>query len=303
MKFIMRTKHFFVLIIGLLIFTSCLRLDDNLYNSKKINSYELDNYKGDQDFILPLSYKIEDSLIHHFTLQSKSNDENSSTTIHAIYIGSISKIATDTIIMYCHGNKWHMDFYWQRAKLLANVGTKNKYGVLMIDYRGYGMSEGKTTEEGMYSDVNAGLEWLASKGLSGNRLAIYGFSMGTASATKLAAEPRALKPNWLINEAPFASAETMVQDASGLAISGTYVVDIKINNSEKIKLVQQPYLWFHGINDSFLKISTHGEIVYKNYKGISGTPIRISLAEHGNVPLVFGFENYTNTISSFLIQH
>ena len=35
-----------------------------------------------------------------------------------------------------------MDFYWQRAKLLANVGGKNRFGVMYLDYRGYGLSEG-----------------------------------------------------------------------------------------------------------------------------------------------------------------
>ena len=77
--------------------------------------------------------------------------------------------------MYCHGNKWHMDFYWQRAKLLAHTNGKNKYGVLMMDYRGFGMSEGDPTENGMYADVNACMKWLKDKGLTNSRLIIYGF--------------------------------------------------------------------------------------------------------------------------------
>ena len=151
----------------LLLFSSCLRLDDNFYNLEdKITEYKLDNYTGEQDFILDNSYHIADSLIHHFTLSSKGPQDNNATTIHAIYIGSISKIQTDTVIMYCHGNKWHMDFYWQRAKLLAHTSGKNKYGVLMIDYRGYGLSEGKPTEDGLYADVDAALQWLKLKGLT-----------------------------------------------------------------------------------------------------------------------------------------
>ncbi len=292
-----------LLMVGvILFFSACLRLDDNLYNAKKIDHYELDNYKGEQDFILDNSYDIADSLIHLFTLASKTPTESNSTTIHAIYIGDIGCIATDTVIMYCHGNKWHMDFYWQRAKLLAHVGGKNNFGVLMLDYRGYGMSEGKTTEDGMYADVNSGLEWLKSKGLTGEKLIMYGFSMGTASATNLTAVPTVLNPHWLVNEAPFASAETMVQDATGLAISGTYVVDLKIDNAEKIKQVKQPYLWLHGTNDSFLKINTNGEVVFKNYGGSKGTALRIPSAEHGNIPLILGFDNYKNTLWNFVNQ-
>jgi hypothetical protein len=273
-----------------------------LYNAKKISAYALDNYTGEQDFILPPSYQIPDSLIHIFTLPSKAIDENSATTIYAIYIGDINQIATDTVIMYCHGNKWHMDFYWQRAKLLAHTGGKNKCGVMMIDYRGYGMSDGKTTEEGMYADVTAALQWLKSKGLTGNRLAIYGFSMGTASSTKLSAMPDALKPHWLINEAPFASAETMVQDGTGLALSGSYVTDLKINNAEMIKQVEQPYLWMHGINDDFLKIDTHGEIVFKHYNGVRGKALRIPYANHGNIPIILGFDYYNKALWDFVNQ-
>ena len=58
-------------------------------------------------------------------------------------------------------------FYWQRAKLLAHTcQEKNKYGVLMIDYRGYGLSEGKPTEDGMYADVDAAFTVVKLNGLS-----------------------------------------------------------------------------------------------------------------------------------------
>jgi pimeloyl-ACP methyl ester carboxylesterase len=295
-------RSFFIFLTSFISLSSCLRLDDNLYNAKKISRYELDQYQGEKDFILPASAQIADSLIHVFTLSSKTASENSPTTIYAIYIGDVKRIATDTVIMYCHGNKWHMDFYWQRAKLLANVGSKNRFGVLMIDYRGYGMSEGKPSEEGMYTDVNTALTWLKTNGLTDNRLAIYGFSMGTASATKLSAEPRALKPNWLILEAPFASAETMVQDATKLAISGSYVTDLKIDNAEEIKKVSQPFLWLHGINDSFLNIKTHGEVVFKNYAGPKAKALRVPFAAHGNIPLILGFEYYKKTIEDFISQ-
>src|ERR1700722_6862424 len=135
-------KIYFILVVLSLFLASCFKLDSNLFNNLKCTQYLLDKYAGTQDFILDNSYTIPDSLIHIFTLSSQEPSESNATQIYAIYIGDISKIATDTVIMYCHGNKWNMDFYWQRAKLLANTGSKNQYGVLMIDYRGYGMSSG-----------------------------------------------------------------------------------------------------------------------------------------------------------------
>ncbi|CAN5460149.1 hypothetical protein BH10BAC1_BH10BAC1_16670 [soil metagenome] len=289
-------------IIFVTLLTSCLTLDDNLFNNAKLDSYKLDGYTGEVDFILDNSYNIPDSLVHIFTLPSQTADESVATTIYAIYIGELSKIATDTVIMYCHGNKDHMDFYWQRAKLLANTKSKNRFGVLMIDYRGYGMSDGKPTEAGIYADVDAALKWLKNKGLSNDRLVMYGFSMGTAPATKSAAEGWSMKPDKLILEAPFASAETMVQDGSGMAMPGSFFTTLQINNGEKIKSVTQPFCWLHGEADDFLNINTHGAVVYNNYQGTYKEAHRIPEAGHSTVPQTMGFGNYSNVIGNFITQ-
>ena len=291
-----------ILIIAIVfIFSSCLRLDDNLYNlTDKITEYKLDNYTGENDFVLDNSYQIPDSLVHLFTLSSKASSESVSTTISAIYIGSLSKIKTDTVIMYCHGNKWHMDFYWQRAKLLAHVSGKNKYGVLMIDYRGYGLSEDKPTEDGLYADVDAALQWLKLNGLSNSRLMIYGFSMGTAPACELTSKPRSMNPSKIILEAPFASADVMANDGSSLNMPGSFFTNLKIDNAEEIKTISQPFFWIHGTNDNFLNIKTHGEVVCKNYKGLYQEAHRIDGADHGEIPVKMGFVNYLNTLSTFI---
>lgn len=287
----------------LLLFTSsCLRLDDNLFNQSKLSQYNLDNYTGEVDFTLSSDYKIPDSLVHLFTLNSQAPDESQGTSIYALYIGDISKIATDTVILYCHGNKDHMDFYWPRAKLLANTGWKNRFGVMMIDYRGFGMSAGKPSEKGLYADVDAALKWLKSNGLSNNRLVIYGFSMGSAPATKLAAEPRSMTPSKLMLEAPFANAETMVQDGSGLALPGSTVTDLQINNAEEIKLVGQPFFWIHGEADDFLNINTHGAIVYANYNGVYKEAHRIPDAGHSTIETTMGFSTYLEAVRSFVTR-
>ncbi len=296
-------KKYILSLIVVVALSSCLRLDDNLYNASKLTEYKLDNYTGEVDFKLDYSYHIPDSLVHVFTLSSQGAGESSATTIYAIYIGDISQIATDTVIMYCHGNKDHMDFYWQRAKLLANTKSKNRFGVLMIDYRGYGMSEGKPTENGLYADTDAALKWLQSKGLTNDRLVIYGFSMGSAPATKLSANNYTLKPSKLMLEAPFASAEVMVQDGSGLALPGTTVTDLQINNGEEIKSVQQPFFWIHGEADDFLNIDTHGAVVYNNYQGTYKEAHRIPNAGHSTIPTTMGFQSYLTAVGNFITNH
>jgi pimeloyl-ACP methyl ester carboxylesterase len=298
----MKTFLLISCIIWLTIGSLGCRIDDSLFNANEneIDKYELNNYKGEVDFRLDTSYNIPANLVSLFTLDSKGPEESSGTKIYSVYIGDQSRIATDTVIMYCHGNKDHMDFYWPRAQLLANTISKNKYGVLMIDYRGYGLSEGKPSEAALYHDVDAGLQWLKARGLSNDRLIIYGFSMGSAPATKLSAEPRSMRPSKLILEAPFASAEAMVQDASKLALPGAFITDLKINNADQIKNVPQPFMWIHGTKDDFLNIKTQGEVVYNNHKGIYKEAHRVPNAGHSNVPLQFGFDAYLQAVGNFI---
>lgn len=298
----MKNTAYLLLFIYTFINTGCSRLDSNLFNANehKISSYQLNNYTGPVDFKLDASYDIPANLVHLFTLNSQATGESSPTKVYAVYIGDLQKIATDTVIMYCHGNKDHMDFYWPRAKLLANTNGKNKYGVLMIDYRGYGLSEGSPTENGLYADVDAGLQWLKSQGLTGNRLMMYGFSMGSAPATMLTAQPRALTPSKLLLEAPFASAKVMAQDATGLALPASFVTDLKIDNAEEIKKVKQPLFWIHGETDDFLNIHTHGELVYNNHPGPVKEAHRIPAAGHSTIPQTVGFQNYLQLVGSFI---
>jgi pimeloyl-ACP methyl ester carboxylesterase len=278
--------------------TSCLRLDNNLFNNIKTDEYRLDATTAEQEISVDASYSIPDSLIH--VLQLTSNDDGNTATIYAEYLGNTSRIATDTVIMYFHGNKGNMDYYWNRAKLLANVGGKNHFGIMTIDYRGYGKSEGTPTESGMYADAEAALKWLAENGLTGDRLIVYGFSLGTAAATYKTANPEVLIPSKLILEAPFAAASVMVQDATALALPPSYFTNLKVDNAVQIEKVKQPFMWLHGINDAFLSIKTHGEVVYSHYHGIYSEAHRIPGGTHTNVPQVWGLDNYKQAVLQFI---
>ncbi len=241
--------------------------------------------------------------MHEVDLYSKDSIVHQTYIRKAIYIGDWAKINTDTVILYCHGNKQHMDFYWPRAKLLANVGGKNRFSVMMLDYRGYGLSEGDPTEEGLYEDVTTALEWLKGKGFTKDRVIIYGFSLGSAPAVKLLAEPRStLVPSKLILENPFASAELMVQDAAQLAMPASFFTNVKVNNAEEIKKIAQPFMLLQSENDKFLKPESHGYVVYKNYKGIYAEEHTVPGADHSTLEVTWGVDQYKNAVEAFIIK-
>lgn len=294
-------KKLIVLFFCLTVLFSCRkRLDDFLFNpDNTVTEYLLDDFTDETSLIVGSEFDIADSMIHRFTIPMEFNGE--SYTIGAVYVGDMSKIASDTVILYCHGNKDHIDFYWPRQKLYANLGGKNTFGVLMFDYPGYGISTGKTSEENMYSSTSVAMQWLKDKGLTNDRMIMMGYSLGCAPVCELTAKGSyPMQPHKIIIESPFASAEVLVQDAAGLNMPASYFINLKIDNAEEVKSITQPMLWIHGMDDTFLNIETHGEIVFKNYNGLYGEAVRVPGGEHEDTPFVFGYDNYSTTLLNFI---
>lgn len=69
--------------------------------------------------------------------------------------------------------------------ILYNLGVN----CFIFDYRGYGNSEGKPSEEGTYLDVKAAYKWLTEKkGISPDDIIVFGRSLGGSIAAHLASE-------------------------------------------------------------------------------------------------------------------
>ena len=293
-----------IILIGILFISlSCRkRLDSFLFNNdNSITEYRLDNFAGDLSLDLPTGYYIPESKIHQFKFTVEDGGELLS--ISAIFVGNLNSISTDTVILYCHGNKDHMDHYWPRQKLLSYVGGQGRFGVLMFDYPGYGLSEGKPTEENMYAATGGALNWLKEKGLTNERLITYGYSLGSAPTCKSVGDkPFVLQPNKIILEAPFASSAVMVQDAAVLNMPASFFVSTKIDNAEQIKKCNVPLYWMHGIDDDFLSFNTHGKLVYDNHTLSWKKKSEVPGAGHNNVPTFMGLELYKENVLHFILS-
>lgn len=289
-----------ILFIALTALACRKRLDGFLFNPSQIESYQLDAYQGELTLDLAGEFGVPDSMIHH--LEWNVELEEGSAKMSAIYVGDLASIATDTVILYCHGNKDHMDFYWPRQKLYAHAGGLGRYGVLMFDYPSFGLSEGKSSEVNMYRTTARAIEWLQTQGLQNERFVIFGFSLGSAAACEVAAHPAeyALSPSKLILEAPFASAEVMIQDAGLLSMPGSFLVDLLIDNATEIKKINIPLLWIHGEDDSFLSVKSHGQPVYDNKTNGYKEAFLVPGGEHETTPFVAGYQNYIDRISTFI---
>lgn len=91
----------------------------------------------------------------------------------------------DITVLFCHGNGGNLSFYSELIGLLQSKG----YGVMAIDYRGYGESTGKPSENGLYKDLRATVDYLReNKNTPKEKLVLWGFSLGGAIVAQIASE-------------------------------------------------------------------------------------------------------------------
>lgn len=79
-------------------------------------------------------------------------------------------------IIFFHGNAGNMGHRLQNAVGLYHNLHCN---MLMVEYRGYGLSEGSPTEEGLYMDARASIDYLMSRSdINLSEIIIFGRSLG-----------------------------------------------------------------------------------------------------------------------------
>lgn len=148
-------------------------------------------------------------------------------------------------VLYCHGNAGNISSRMFKANLLHRLGLN----VLLFDYRGYGKSEGRPSEEGTYRDAEAAWRWLVEeKKLRPEDIVLYGESLGNAIAveTALRHPPRAL-----ILEAAFTSIVDMGERVFPF-LPVRWMTTIRYDNLAKIPRVSCPVLVLHSREDAIV---------------------------------------------------
>src|SRR5262245_34460153 len=86
------------------------------------------------------------------------------------------------VVLYLHGNAGDIGNHIPWAKFLIDAG----YGVLALEYRGYGGNPGSPTEAGLYDDARGAFAFLKQQGIADSRVVLFGESLGTGLAGQLA---------------------------------------------------------------------------------------------------------------------
>jgi alpha-beta hydrolase superfamily lysophospholipase len=166
--------------------------------------------------------------------------------------------ASKGLVFYLHGNAGTSNSWGQ----MAYVYTSLNYDVFILDYRGFGKSEGNIVSESQfYADVQAVYDQV-KQAYTENHIIIIGFSIGSAAAARLAARNN---PGMLILQAPYYSLSDLMQHISPVAyaILPPFVFKYKFPTYQFVAETKAPIVIFHGDKDeviyygSSLKLQQH----------------------------------------------
>ncbi len=144
-------------------------------------------------------------------------------------------------IVFFHGNGGSLALAAQETQGFAAQG----YGVLLVEYRGYGGNPGSPSEDGFYRDGRAALAFLAKQDIAPERTVIIGHSLGTGTASQMAKE---VTPAALILLAPFTSLPDAAAEAMPF-VPARLLVNARFDNLAKVPALKLPVLIMHGTAD------------------------------------------------------
>ena len=145
-------------------------------------------------------------------------------------------------ILYLHGNAGHIGYRMPLARQFIQSGL----GIFLLEYRGYGGNKGKPTENGLYEDSDAALNFLIQQGINPEKIVLYGESLGTGVATKLAMQHQFCA---VILQSPFTSLTSL----SNYHYPWLFIKPWdEFNSLERIQAIRAPILILHGKQDEIV---------------------------------------------------
>jgi fermentation-respiration switch protein FrsA (DUF1100 family) len=147
-------------------------------------------------------------------------------------------------ILFLHGNAGSLENRIYKLNFLGNLDVN----FLIIAWRGYSGSSGKPSEFGLYQDAKSALNWLNSKGITDDKIVLYGESLGTSVAIEVGQNRNFAG---IILEAPFTSMIDIGKKHYPFFPVKLLLKD-KYVSKNKIKNIKSPVLVMHGKEDKIV---------------------------------------------------
>lgn len=189
------------------------------------------------------------------------------------------------VLLFFQGNAGHIADRASKVRPFIDAGM----GVLLAGYRGYSGNPGRPTEAGLYADGRAALDMLENLGIGADRIVLYGESLGSGVAVKLASE----RPvGAVVLEAPFTSAVD-VGAAAYPWVPVRLAMRDRFDSVSRIGKIAAPVLVLHGERDRTTPVRLGRRLLAAAAEPKEGHFFPLAghtdLHDHGAVDAVFAF--------------
>ena len=159
-----------------------------------------------------------------------------------------------TLVIF-HGNAGHLSNRIYKLNELYKLDIN----ILLISWRGFSGNKGSPTENNLYSDAKASINWLNEQGVNNGQIILYGESLGSGVAVELGKENNF---NSIILESPFTSIENSAKIYYPYLPVRLLLKD-RYDSISKIKMIDYPVLIMHGKKDDVVPFSMGKELYEK----------------------------------------
>ena len=159
-----------------------------------------------------------------------------------------------TLVIF-HGNAGHLSNRIYKLNELYKLDIN----ILLISWRGFSGNKGSPTENNLYSDAKASINWLNEQGVNNGQIILYGESLGSGVAVELGKENNF---NSIILESPFTSIENSAKIYYPYLPVRLLLKD-RYDSISKIKMIKTPILIMHGKKDDVVPFSMGKELFEK----------------------------------------
>ena len=202
-------------------------------------------------------------------------------------------------VLYLHGYSGNIGENLTPAYQLTQLG----FAVLLVDYRGYGRSQGSFPfERQVYTDAEVAWDYLINtRKVPPKQIEIYGHSLGGAIAIDLAT--RHPEASSLIVQSSFTNLLTIAQRSWWLKlIPVQLLLTQKFDSLSKVRSLKMPVLYIHGTADSFIPPEM-SRTLYSDTPVANKQLILVANAEHKNSSPQFATPEHLETVTQFIRQN
>jgi len=177
------------------------------------------------------------------------------------------------VVLYFKGNSRSLKGWGKFARDFVGKG----YDFFIFDYRGFGKSSGRRTENILYNDAQFVFKWVSER-YPEEKIIVYGRSLGSGIAARIASWN---KPRMLILDAPYFSFLHQIR-RFGFFLPLAILLRYQIRTDRFLRKATCPVFIIHGDEDRLIP-HRHGEMLQKLIPEKSAL-ITINGAHHNNLP-------------------